>query len=322
MSEWHVHVVQIGPIEKHPNADSLGVTRVYDYPCIVRLGEFSEGERVVYIPVDSVVPADDPRWAFLDGHLRIRAKKLRGIYSQGLLTKADPAWELGQDVHAELRITKYEPPEDMTMGGENEHCPFTLPTYTDIEGLRRYPDILQLGEEVVISEKLDGANMRAVWQHDRLWVASHHNVKARSDTNMWWKCAAKNDLEAKLQRVPGVVIYGEVYGHVGGMLYGHGKNALHFAAFDAFDIARGHYLDYDELVDVLARADLPRVPILYRGPWKPELRSLAEGESTIDGAKHVREGCVVKPVRERLDDRIGRVILKLVGEQFLLRKGG
>lgn len=35
---------------------------------------------------------------------------------------------------------------------------------------------------------------------------------------------------------------------------------------------------------------------------------------------HVREGIVVKPIKERWDQDIGRVFLKLAGEGYLLRK--
>jgi hypothetical protein len=65
--------------------------------------------------------------------------------------------------------------------------------------------------------------------------------------------------------------------------------------------------------------ELPAVPTLFVGPWDPErAREMAEGTSTLDN-KHVREGIVVKPWAERWDDRIGRVILKLHGEGFLLK---
>ena len=62
-------------------------------------------------------------------------------------------------------------------------------------------------------------------------------------------------------------------------------------------------------------------PVLYRGPWQglDAHRHLAEGRTTI-GDGHVREGFVVKPVVERFDDRIGRVILKLHGEGYLTKK--
>ena len=176
MSEFHVQVVRVGPVDKHPNADTLSITHVYAYPVILRTGDFHEGDLAVYVPVDSLVP-DEPRWAFLDGHNRIKAKRLRGIFSMGLLTPADPSWVEGQDVVDTLGITKYEPPDPATMGGENEKDPGFLPCYTDIEGLRRWGDVLVCGEEVVLTEKVHGANGRWVWRDGRLWAGSHTCIK-------------------------------------------------------------------------------------------------------------------------------------------------
>jgi len=320
MSEFHIQVVRVGKIEKHPNADTLGLTHVYDYPVITRLGDFQEGDLAVYVPVDAIVPADDPRWAFLDGHRRIRARRLRGIFSMGLLTQADPTWVLGQDVRKALRITKYEPPEPMTTGGEDEHDPGYMPCYTDIEGLRRWPDILVPGEEVVISEKLHGASGRWVHRDSRLWCASHHNWKRENPNSIWWKVATRHGLAEKLAKRSDVGFYGEVFGQVQDLKYGAGKNDLFVRFFDAMEIATKRYLGWQEFVDVTDELGLERVPLLFVGPWDPALRSHAEGPSTVLGAANVREGMVVRPVLERFDDRIGRVVLKIHGEGYLTRE--
>lgn len=37
-SEHDVSVIRVGPVEKHPNADALSVTRVDGRPVICRLG--------------------------------------------------------------------------------------------------------------------------------------------------------------------------------------------------------------------------------------------------------------------------------------------
>jgi hypothetical protein len=50
MSEWIVRVVEIGEVVKHPNADSLSITEVEGYPCIIRTGDFQTGDKAVYIP--------------------------------------------------------------------------------------------------------------------------------------------------------------------------------------------------------------------------------------------------------------------------------
>ena len=320
MSEFKIVVVRVGELVPHSNADTLDVTRVYDYPVIVKRGQFTTGQTAVYVPVDSVVPADDPKWAFLSGSTRIRAKKLRGVFSMGLLTDADPSWAVGKDVREELRITKYEPPEPMVMGGEIEACSELFPVFTDIEGLRRNPGILVDDEEVVISEKLHGACSRFLWSKDRLWVGSHTQVKRSmpEKQTIWWKVAERYGLADKLRMYPGIVFYGEIYGYVQDLHYGTTvSDKLRLAFFDAFDTAAGKYVDAQSFFD---HVDLPMVPVLYRGEWKEDLRSLAEGMSTVAGADHVREGIVIRPIRERFDERIGRVILKLHGEGYLLRK--
>lgn len=326
MSEFHVEVVQLGKIGKHPNADTLSITTINNgYPVIFRTGDFNEGDLAVYIPVDSLVPTQYPWFSFLkrEGRNveRIRAKKLRGIFSMGLLIPKAQEWTLGQNVQEVLGIEKYEPPLSVSFGGENEKDPGFIPCYTDIEGLRKYSHLLTIGEEVIISEKIHGTSARFVWHEDRLWVGSHHQIKKEDASNLWWRVVEQNHLKEKLAKVPHIIFYGEVYGQVQNLKYETAPGELRVAFFDAMSIEKGRYLDHDDFL-LLSRAnsiDLPVVPQLFRGPWSDNLRELAEGKSTI--AKHIREGFVVKPIHERFSPEIGRVILKLVGEGYLLQKG-
>lgn len=326
MSEWRVQVVEVGKIGKHPNADTLSISHVMgNYPVIFRTGDYQTGDKAVYVPVDSIVPSDDPRWDFLDNHRKIKAKKLRGIFSMGLLTPADPAWEVGQLVHEELRIEKYEPPPLIGGVGENESCPFHFPVYTDIEGYRKYGHMLEIGEEVVLTEKIHGTNARFVWHGDRLWVGSHKCIKkegtASASNSIWWTTAKQYGLEELLSQHPDIVLYGEIYGYVQDLKYGLPQGHFRLAVFDALDLRSLKHLDYDDLVDFVKTLNLPMVPLVYRGPWDETLIStLSNGKSTL--ADHVREGFVGRPVKERWNDEIGRVILKYVGEDYLLRKEG
>jgi len=58
------------------------------------------------------------------------------------------------------------------------------------------------------------------------------------------------------------------------------------------------------------------VPLLYRGPFDEEKAiELALGDSLL--ADHMREGVVVKPVVERQDPELGRVLLKIVSPRYL-----
>lgn len=319
MSEFHVEVAEVKNVQKHPNADTLSIAEVNGYPVIFRAGEYLEGQLAVHVPIDSIVP-DTAEWAFLDGHRRIKAKRLRGIFSMGMLAKALPEWTLGQNVQAELGIEKWEPSAPVTMGGDDAKDAGVLPIYTDIEGYRRHKGVLIEGEEVVATEKIHGANARFCFHDGELIVGSHKRIKKVYGTeslSMWARVALDLGLDKKLAEVPDVAIYGEVYGQVQDLKYG--KTGTDLVLFDAMDLHARKYLDHDDFLALAARLGLPTVPQLYRGPWSTSLLSLAEGQSTVPGANNIREGFVVKPVRERWE-HMGRVILKMVGEGYLLRK--
>lgn len=136
-------------------------------------------------------------------------------------------------------------------------------------------------------------------------------------TTNWWDVAIRNDFEARLSFEPDLLIFGEVYGPCQDLKYGS-PSELKFRAFDAMEVGTYKYLDYDEFASVMKDLGIETVPVLYRGPWSDECRKLAEGKTTI-GGDHVREGIVIRPVVERKHERLGRVILKLVGEGYLLR---
>ena len=345
MSERIVEVVVVGEVRGHPNADRLEITEVHGgYPCIVRKGEFEQGDMALYVPIDMMVPADDERWEFLGrgrtpkhvdgkGYFRIRAIRLRGIFSMGVLLQMPKELEgltlaSGLDYADMLGIIRYEPPEPMSMGGENEKDPGFLPCY-DLEGLRRYIDVLLEGEEVVITEKLHGCNGRWAYHQDRLWAASRTCFKRESPfeegqtQTVWWKVAKQYELEDRLSQVPGLAIYGEVFGQVQDLKYGVGvKGRVRMAVFDVLDIATRRWFDHEEVLELCERLELPSVPLVHVGPWNKELMGMAEGVTLIDGAHHVREGIVIKPTKERFDERVGRVVLKLHGEGYLTRKKG
>lgn len=336
MSEHKIEVVRLGPVEKHPNADTLAVTMVHGgYPAIVRLGEFHEGDLAVYLPIDSLVPVADPRFAFLaskahaDGRARIKAAKLRGIFSMGLLVPAQEGWQEGQDVAAALGVGKWEPQPDTS--GESAPTPSGMVPYYDPDGLRRYP-VLVVGEEVEITEKLHGANARYLHDGATFHVGSHGNWKADNATSTWWKAARRYDLAAKLATRPGLAFYGEVYGAVQDFKYGCDPGEIRLAVFDVWDTGTGRWLDADDRHALCFALDIPEVPMLFRGPWDPALVSLAEGPSTVPGAPHVREGIVVRTVKERaaiwlhtapdgsrFEEAI-RCVLKYIGEGYMTRK--
>ncbi len=321
-TDFHVVVAPVINIVKHPNADTLSIGDCDGAPVIFQTGTYNEGDLAVYVPVDAIVPDDDERWTFLKGHRRIKAMRLRGIYSQGVLTKPDPSWPAGFDARLALRIEKYEPalPAHYGTCGANARDPGHLPVY-GVESYRRFKSAFSVEEEVVFTEKIHGANARYLHVDGQLLCASHYNYKQEDPTDQWWAAAIKYNLAEKLATIPGIGLFAEVFGQVQDLRYGAKQGELFLRFYDAFDSVTKRWFDYDELVALVTGLGLDMVPELYRGKWSPTLAiTLCEGKSAIPGANHVREGLVAKPVVNRYERTLGRVNLKVVGQGYHLRK--
>lgn len=230
-----------------------------------------------------------------------------------------------------------------------------LPVY-GLDSARKYADTLRPGEEIVVTEKIHGCNARYCYTGGRLWVGSHKMMRGCSPSwwrtkvqqlrarvreflglkhrshlvatvgDVWWEIAQKYDLENKLRAFPDMIVYGEVFGDkVQDMTYGCAPRERRFLVFDIQNRKTNEFLSYAEFDDMAEAMGLETVPVLAAGELGlhvsnvDELWALAEGESKIPGAKHIREGVVVKPVTERVDPLVGRVALKFVGQGYLLR---
>lgn len=395
MTEWNCEVVKVTNVRKHPNADTLSIGTVLNgYDVIFKTGDFEEGQLASYVPVDSLVPTDREEFAFLaDGKKnvsRIRARKLRGVFSLGLLVPHIPGTMEGEPVDKQLGVTKYLPSAEREYAPN--HSPFkkerrsetvkferttyivasavimlqlilvhnwlaniiatcfaylaanalvrwnrwankrpSYPMY-DLDSLRRYSDVFVEGEPVYITEKIHGCNSSFCHTGRRFHAKSRTVFREDSkntpsigeyvpETDVFWKVAKKYDLKRKLKDHPGIVLYGEVYGKVQDLNYGvPDSEEVRFIAFDAMYLETRKFMDVGDFLEFCRKIDVPTVPCLYHGPWNKSLLELAEGKSVMPGAKHVREGIVVKPMIERRNNLIGRVILKLAGQQYLLRK--
>ena len=60
------------------------------------------------------------------------------------------------------------------------------------------------------------------------------------------------------------------------------------------------------------------VPQLYKGPFDWEIISkLVDGQTAVPGAKGIREGIVIRPLKNRHVRGLGRLILKCVSNSYL-----
>lgn len=316
MIEHTAEVIEVTELINHPNADSLSLVMIGDYQCVVRTADWKVGDLAIYIEPDTIVPETE-EFAFLGTHRRIKARKLRGQWSMGLLIPAPDGAKIGDDFWEQLGLTHYEPQAQghFSTGGDNvTPPPGFFPKY-DVLNFRKYSHLFEEGEEVIVSEKTHGASSKFVCIDDEIYASSRNFWKKRDDNNLWWKALAQNpSLEKWLRANQNLCVYGEVFGQVQNLKYGAKNGEIFFAAFD---ILRGHqWLDFDEAHEI--GASLPWVPLVYRGPFdKDRILAFAEGDTLYPNAGNIREGAVVKPIHERVDPKIGRVQLKIISNKYL-----
>lgn len=383
MSKFEVKVIRIDAIEPIEGADAIELARIKDFRSVVKKGQFKAGDAGVYIPEGAIVPDWILQNIGLVGKLagsaknRVKATKLRGCLSQGILLEATPYKDdqvlvmsephdnndgmgihtVGDDIAECLGITKYEPEIPSTMAGEVCNIGSENTISYDIENLKKYPDVLIEGEEVVVTEKLHGTfcqigfipyfNNPELFENGEVFVASKglgakglvfkNNEKNKNNVyvenlNDLLNGPGKNIIDAikrsfireQMDPVP-VYIMGEIFGR-GIQDLSYNQPGHNFRIFDVYvgKPGLGKYVNYSELKFICEEIlDIAMVPSLYVGPYSRTIvDELAAGMTVMGNGAHIREGIVIKPTTERKHEKLGRVNLKHINDAYLLRKGG
>jgi RNA ligase (TIGR02306 family) len=301
---------------------------------------------VIYLPPDAVLPSDlassfkGQAKLFGERRNRVRPYRLRRAVSEGLLLGPIPCGRVGDDAASTLGVVKYEQPIPTPWRGECVHLPGLTVPY-DIRSARRWPKVIGEGEPVEIAEKLHGTmcaigyfprlNNLALPDGDTLVYSkglseTGHALKAPNAENLYLKAAdnlaMRERLRAAFSNRP-VTVFGEVYGAtIQDLSYGRAD-----PSFSAFDIylgipGAGRWLDREEFNRVIGEI-APSAPVLYSGIlWGDIVQRLASGATVAGNMAHMREGVVVRPLKERTDPRIGRAIVKYISPEYLTRAGG
>lgn len=317
---------------------------------------YKEGEKAVYFPADTILP---DQWVdkfevrpYVGTGNRIKRARLRGEPSFGLIVEpADPAWEVGKNVADYYGASLYQPPPRVGKDAEgfepydSEIDPL-FEKYTDIEdGKLLYGRFLP-GEEVVVSEKIHGKNVRVGIVNGVRHAGSRTARRTKPvihdgavlggpgdpgreaaesadlAKDLFWSPWANPHVEELLDTLSRshkvVILMGETFGR-GVQSLDYGLTATR--GFRAFDIyVDGRYLDYEEFARTCDGYGVERVPVLHRGPFDlATIKKLAEGKTTLYG-NHIREGVVVRSAKERRDPALGRVVLKFISEEYELSK--
>ena len=125
------YIETIKDLQPIPGADKIEVATILGWEVVVKKGEFSVGDKVIYAEIDSVLP-DLPPFEFLrQKKFRIRTIKLKSQISQGIafslsvINEINPSFNIsklkvGQGVTEILQITKYDPEAALDIAPEVE----------------------------------------------------------------------------------------------------------------------------------------------------------------------------------------------------------
>lgn len=363
-SEVVTQIAEIKNLRAHPDADRLELCDVGGWQLVCGKGLYKEGERIVYVTPDSLISealADileirqhlssvkNPDGTFVTNEagqtmMRVRQAKLRGEPSFGTTVPRDVVLDLtmkdidllplGENLAEELGVMKYEPAMRASAGdAEVDHPLFVK--YTSIENLRNYPNVLEEGEQVIITEKIHGTNCRVGIIEGELMAGSHglrrKNPEESNGDKLWrnntyWYPMSITGVRKLLYTLgkehKQVIIFGEVFGNVQ-KKYSYGvPNGIGFRAFDI--MIDGKYLDYEQFENICNEYEVERVPSLVQMAYSYEDVSeyMESFKTSTMSEQHPIEGGVVKPLVERNDRKVGRVVLKYITNAYLFDKGG
>lgn len=342
MSDFAV-TVEPAVLTEHPNADRLYLAHVKGWQCVTAK-EGWDTDRGAYVPLDAIVPTEKLQEWGLEGRLGgknkniVKTIRLRGEVSQGLFIPVSQDIPLGTDLTDVWRITKHEPeiPTFLNGGGSNyvtRAWPHSLSIY-DIQRIENYPDVLTPGTTVVVTEKLDGTNLALTFQWDgqtfQPSACSRHiayDVDATENDSVLYVHVAR-PLIPVIQdwittyttmvdpHLVSITVRGEILGPgIQGNKYKLMEPALYL-----FDVElNGRAVDHHMIQRFAQDFRIPMVPILYEGPFPEDHRPISYGQSMLN--QHIlREGAVWRTLNETSHPKLGRVILKAVDPNWLLKE--
>jgi len=352
MSTFAVTVEKIESVSEHPNADKLEIVKLWglDYTFVVGIGMFFEGQNVIFFPIDSVLPDEISKVFELKEKSIVKAVKLRGVVSQGLLAHVGEFHQyfsdydypdVGHDLTNTFGVTKYEPEAVITKSGDLVKLPDYVSHY-DIENAERHARIVDLlaSGKVVVTEKVEGSHWGCTYDSRddsyHVFQRNYEILPVGDKIHTWHKAFEEGNFKDKLLNIVQhlgkkkvkfdvVTIRGEIVGP--GIQKNYYKLPNHRVyvfeieidgvPIDAFDNGRVSF--YDLIIDFdivpVPLIIIPKANLIY---WIGDstLPERANGMSKINKSK-MREGIVIRPMNEMYDEEFGRVFIKQKSPEYL-----
>lgn len=329
MARQMASVRKITEIHPIPNADRIEIAVIDGFDVVVQKGLYSVGDLCIYCETDSILPVDNPEFAFLEGK-RIKIKRLRGIYSYGIafpmsiLGSDSDKYQENADLTEVLGIKKWEPDLEPQTTSSKKGFPSWIPKTDET----RFQSVLEtikkhVGTECIVTEKVDGSSTT----HFLDSYGNYHcctRTREVDPDDEYYRRSVACDIPELLKELPeGAVVQGELLGP------GIQKNKYNLQKHQIrmFNLRlNGKFVNEDDALDMLCSAGFLIVPVVNEC-WKltddkDALLNMGIGTSVIN-SKQQREGLVIRPKHDlyvKSDTRgqfvEGRFSFKIINPKF------
>jgi RNA ligase (TIGR02306 family) len=292
-------------IYPHSNADTLGLVKVLNYQCVVKKDSYSIGEKIIFIQPDNILPESDWSEIYRKSGSRVKAKRLRGEWSFGIVEKLsllpNDDYEIGQEVSEILGIIKYEPPLPQNLQAKG-YLPFNIPK-TDEDRYQNLNISEYYGKLVDITLKVDGQSASYYYKDGECGVLARSLELKPEYPNKYTAHIKRYNIFEKLKQYCtkyniNLVLRGESYG--AGIQKSknnpYSKLSNGWLCFSVYLIDEMRYTNPGEkhyFVNVCQELDLPSVPIIEQNViLTPELVNYYDNLEKYDDSSF--EGVVIK----------------------------
>lgn len=332
------YVHNIMPIE---GAEKIECVHVLGWQCVANKGQFSIGDKCIYMEVDSFLPVCE-RFEFLRASsfkeneimgagFRLKTMKFRGQISQGLVQPLEilpeGKYEIGDDVTELLGIRKWEIEERVSNDGTViAEFPSEI-SKTDELRVQSYPELIEEFKAVkgyYISTKMDGCSVTMYKRGEHFGVCGRNYEYADDDKCAMWKYAHEHRIEERLKEnnLDNIAIQGEFCGP------GIQKNRLKLTepewyVFTVTDMNTNKRLSLyktEEICKVLGSNMVPIEEVEEEFQYKSVDELLERAKGKYASGKN-KEGIVIRPIEAVYSNVIaGPLSMKVINNDYLLKE--
>lgn len=340
MAFFGVTIEEIESVWDHPNADRLSMAKCKNlaFQFVTGKNQFKIGDKVLYFPIDSLLPPSICEKLNLSGKLsgkdknRVKSMKLRNEISQGIVSTISQIIDFDyngltpEELTLKLGVEKYEHPVVFLSNGNLIKLPESISVY-DIEGADRNQYIIDLllDKHVIITEKMEGTNFSITKEINNIFVnqRNHSIQEIQGSEHTFWTIARTSGLMDFVQNssLQNLTIYAELCGpSIQSNIYKLKQQTLFI-----FDVKEnGNFISFDRFHEIVSKIpfndQLQLAPIIFNGKLTDFLngdtiQAKSNGLSVM--ANVLREGIVIKPYVEEHLSGFGRLIIKQRSPEYL-----